>query len=228
MKPYSSGSFGKTEGRKEQIAWWSQAPTGLTIDMLALTGFIPSSVYNQLLLKGINGSDTVDRMFGGQIHFRQPKDKKTKQQLDKILLLLNRILQIRATAQHEIEDIDNIIGTQWGGHGDILPKDLPIYLKEMYEQYQVNHTTHPVAKRPQNVFSLLKIREALSGIQKNPGHYTRIFAVANTLFHEMLLDITTVAIDNMGLKDVMEMPIEIDYATKRVMEDAQEGLWDKS
>jgi hypothetical protein len=78
------------------------------------------------------------------------------------------------------------------------------------------------------VFTLLKLREALSGIQKNPGHYSRIFAVANTLFHEMLLDITTVAIENMGLKDnVQEMPIELDYITKKVMDDAQEGLWGK-
>ena len=222
------GSFANKEGRKDQIAWWSQAPTGLTLDMLALTGFIPSSTYNQLLLRGINGSDTVDRMFGGQIHFRQPKDKKTKQQLDKILLLLNRILQIRATAQHEIEDIDNIIATKWGGHGDILPKDLPQSLKDVYNTYNLGSVTHPVAKRPQSVFTLLKLREALSGIQKNPGHYSRIFAVANTLFHEMLLDITTVAIENMGLKDnVQEMPIELDYITKKVMDDAQEGLWGK-
>jgi hypothetical protein len=227
LRPFS-GSFANKEGRKDQIAWWSQAPIGLTMDMLALTGFIPSQAYNQLLLRGVNGTDTVERIFGGQIHFRQPKDRKTKQQLDKILLLLNRILQIRAAAQHEIEDIDNIIGTEWGGHGDALPKNMPEYLKDIYDTYKIDSATHPIAKRPQAVFTLLKIREALTSIQQNPGYYSRIFAVANTLFHEMLLDITTVAIENMGLKDTPEFPIELDYATKKVMEDAQEGLWGKS
>lgn len=227
MQPLSGGMMAKQDGRRDQIAWWSQAPTGLTLDMLALTGFIPKEVYSKLLIKGVSGSDTIERVFGGQIHFRQPKDKKTKQQLDKVLLLLNRILQVRASAKHEIDDIDNIIQTRWGDNSDLLPSDLPVELRELYEKYGVNKISHPIAHRPQSVFTLIKIREQLQSIYSNPGYFSRIFAVANTLFHEMLLDITTVSIDNMSLHNDSTQYIELDPATKRVMEDAQEGMWGK-
>jgi hypothetical protein len=53
MQPFRSPNMAK-DGRREQIAFWSQLPLGVTMDRMVLTGFVDRATYWELSRKGLH------------------------------------------------------------------------------------------------------------------------------------------------------------------------------
>lgn len=223
MQLQNNRRFVNNDGTKERLAFWSEMPLGLTWEMLELTGFIKPfhREENEIYVN----EESVKRIFGGRLRFREPRDKNTRRNLDRVIVDLHTILQIKTKSMYHVNQINRLLTLPYGV-SDSMPdiSGLPDKFQKRIIKLFTAKEVFPFASREDTVRKLRALKWEYEQHYNDPGHYSGIFTVANAVFSKMLIDTTTVSMENMMVKPV-EQPVVDSLDVDAYVEAEQEGVW---
>lgn len=209
------------ESRLAQTRYWqSIGGSGISPEMLVLTGFWSESVLDRLKESNVDPSQTVNQLYGGVIRFQPLPGKKWEARFDKIIDALNTILQIRRHIDSVIETIQKVLNEKWHqDDSDFLPKDLPDEKKRMI----MRPMSFSIADDPYTARQLMSLIPILKSLKNNPQYYSGIYREANTIFGRMVLESVSLSLRNLSMKDSEPHTVTLEELADHAAEVIVEG-----
>lgn len=185
------------ESRMEQTQYWINiGGMGISPDMLELVGFWPESVTNQMRMSGINTSQSIEQVYGGILRFRPLGSIRWRSELDEVLLILHKILQIKRHINDYLDTIPKTLQEEWHNDDDrYIPSDLPNEVRKMLRTPK----HYVIAESPNHARQVLDLIPIAQSIRNRIGYFAEIYARANKLFSDMLLETVSMSLTNLSL-----------------------------
>ena len=221
MKPMM-GIKQQNEGELAKTRYWANiGGSGISPDILERTGFWSESIVNKMREKGIDTSQSIEQIFGGIIKFKPLPGRESELLRYNIMSAINLDLQIRKMINHVDEEIVNLLKEKWNEDDmSLLPDDLPEEKKKMI----ISKSSYIIADDPNTARPLLSARNILKGWKNGYGYWSGLFAAANTMFGEMALYGSQMAMQNMAIREpsknaeFMSLDDMADHAVEMIME----------
>lgn len=216
-KPMPSDETGLSLARY----WQTIGGSGISPDILALTGFWSDSVIEKMRQNGINTSNSMEQIYGGIIRFQPLPGKKWAAEFDEIMRVLYRILQLKRHIDHLSSKIKDALQQEWNSDdASYLPSNLD---KTKIEEI-VRKPTYLYAEDPTTARQLISILQILESLKTNPVYWSAIYTEANVIFGRMVLESVSMSLSNLSMKDgPKRVSLEelADHATETIIEGGQ-------
>lgn len=214
-----------------KIKLWSEiGGWGITPDILQLTGLINEQAYNAMRTNNVATTQTLEQIFGGILRFKAPTGQ-LRNELRKVLLQLERILQLKRYCEQEITVIDNLLQKKWYDEDtSLIPEEVmngdSKNAKRIQKLINSRESKHIISSDPNTVIALLRLRQQLVTKKENIGYYPGIYSVANSIFREMILDVTSMSLENLASKEPRMQEVELDDMSQYIMDERSKGRWE--
>jgi len=250
MQPLGNLIRKQQEPQVESLRIMSKyASYGINLDILRLTGYLSEEQYNALTKAGVNGSDLIEKVFGARLFFKSPNTQRLKSDLDRYLTYLNEILQIQKYAKIQIANANRLLNKKFYAdsqkvadrvvHVEKNAMGEEVYTasedpstgltQETLEQIEKsgNSLIYPkmsyvVADHPEHARVILQMRNVFETILEINQHYPFIFAHANAIFEQMVLEMNSLVAENISIKDKVVQTIDFD---DELLNSEDDGVW---
>ncbi len=220
--PASRRGFGDESGLVKTKYWTDIGGMGISPDMLALTGFWPETLLNQLRVDGRDTSMAIEQVFGGVLKFKPLPGRKFEERLATVIDALNMILQVKRQINDLVAHIPTLLNEEWHDEDvSFLPKDLKKEIKDMI----VSKRKYVIAEDPTIARQILAMVPQLKGLQNRIGYFPGIYREANTLFQRMVIESVSTSMANMSIRDSLPGPqyVELEEIADAAMDNIGRG-----
>ena len=148
-------------------------------------------------MSGINTSQSIEQVYGGILRFRPLGSIRWRSELDEVLLILHKILQIKRHINDYLDTIPKTLQEEWHNDDDrYIPSDLPNEVRKMLRTSK----HYVIAESPNHARQVLDLIPIAQSIRNRIGYFAEIYARANKLFSDMLLETVSMSLTNLSLQ----------------------------
>ena len=178
--------------------WQTIGGSGISPDILALTGFWSESIIEKMRQNGLNTSNSVEQIYGGIIRFQPLPGKKWATEFDEIMRALHKILQLRRHMDHVSNTLKDLLREKW--HEDdmsYLPPDLD---RDKLDAI-IRQPSYLVSDDPDTARQIISMIQVLESMKTNPAYWSGIYTEANVIFGRMVLEAVSLSLSNLSMRD---------------------------